>query len=112
MNEMFKKEDIKVDYLLEISNEAEKFLTRVCYDNYGALGVASDGFSLDLGDFDDTLRFGWYKVTKIYGRSPRWAVHELTAEFRNLLWEREESKKMTLAEVCEELGYKVEIVDE
>lgn len=39
-----------------------------------------------------------------------WGIHPL--EDYKLIWERKESKKMTVAEICKELGYEVEIVKE
>jgi hypothetical protein len=102
---MFKKEDIKVDYLLEIRRGIDKFLVRVCYDIYDDLGVENHHFGFDISSLDDVLTYGACVVTKIYGRAVRIHSHKLSTIGRELLWERQEPKKMVAGEILEKLGF-------
>ena len=54
-----------------------------------------------------------YDVLKIYGYAGYGSdSRKLSIQNRSFIWERqEEVKKMTVAEICKELGYKVEIVE-
>lgn len=54
-----------------------------------------------------------YDVLKIYGYAGYGSdSRKLSIQNRPFIWERqEEAKKMTVAEICKELGYKVEIVE-
>ena len=61
-------------------------------------------------DLDIVRVYGYPKVG-----SPVTALFDMTATAclsRNVIWERKEAVKMTLAQVCEKLGYDVEIVKE
>lgn len=53
-------------------------------------------------------------IFRIYGYSKfGWDSTNISIKYRPLIWERpEEVKKMTVSEICKELGYKVEIVAE
>lgn len=53
-------------------------------------------------------------IVKIYGYSKYgYMSTEISIKDRPLIWERlEEVKKMTVSEICKELGYKVEIIAE
>lgn len=53
-------------------------------------------------------------IFRIYGYSKfGWDSTNISIKYRPLIWERpKEVKKMTVAEICKELGYKVEIVAE
>lgn len=52
-------------------------------------------------------------IFRIYGYSKfGWDSTNISIKYRPLIWERpKEVKKMTVAEICKELGYKVEIVE-
>lgn len=52
-------------------------------------------------------------IMKVYGLSkyPRFAC-DRSSDGRKLIWERKETKKMTVKEICDALGYDVEIVKE
>lgn len=72
-------------------------------------------YSILFNDYDKDLKH-WnsdYDVKRIYGYSNH--IHN-TLQFdikdRTIIWERPEVKKMTVAEICKELGYKVEIIAE
>lgn len=50
-------------------------------------------------------------IMSVYGFSRFYLrVADISTDGRELLWKREETKKMTVAEVCKALGYDVEIV--
>lgn len=56
---------------------------------------------------DDNCVIKIYGYTKLGSNSRR-----LTIGNRPLIWERpKEAKKMTVSEICKELGYKIEIVE-
>lgn len=78
----------------------------LCGDDYGLL----DGWKDDL-----TISCGPRKldIMKVYGLAqyPRLA-YAREPDGRNLIWERKETKKMTVKEICDALGYDVEIVKE
>ena len=52
-------------------------------------------------------------IFRIYGYSKfGWDSTNISIKYRPLIWERpKEVKKMTVSEICKELGYKVEIVE-
>lgn len=72
---------------------------------------------LYLKSYDDNLKYRWdvtdYDIVEIYGLSynPQKSM-DISTECRYLLWKRDEVKKMTVAEIQEALGYKIEIVEE
>lgn len=55
---------------------------------------------------------GEAKIMAVYGVTWPQSLLDNSTEHRKLLWERKELKKMTVAEICEALGYDVEIVKE
>lgn len=85
-----------------------------------------DGFSfgnqiscLFIKDFNNNLQytdknFNKYDIKKIYGYAKYCYMTTLVnVNDRPLIWERpKEVKKMTVTEICKELGYKVEIIAE
>lgn len=61
-------------------------------------------------DLDIVTVYGYAKA----GSPPAYAISlsEAGCTHRRVIWERKEAVKMTLAQVCEKLGYDVEIVKE
>lgn len=53
-----------------------------------------------------------YAIQRVYGPTCNQALLDNSIADRELLWERKEPKKMTVAEICKALGYDVEIVKE
>lgn len=56
-----------------------------------------------------------YDITKVYELkcpASQYSIKERCEEYLTLVWERTEPKEMTMAELEEELGYKVKIVKE
>lgn len=57
-----------------------------------------------------------FDIIKVYaqndGKYIDSSVLKTRTEDMDLIWERKEAKKMTVSEICKELGYEVEIVKE
>lgn len=76
---------------------------------------------LSINYYDKELKFysgsknneNEYNIKRIYGYTNcPYSTTEISYNNRPLIWERkEEVKKMTVSEICKELGYKVEIVE-
>lgn len=88
----------------------------------GDLALCGDDFYSTLGCFDDNLTdriLGDLRIDAVYGYTTPSNLLDNDPELRELLWERdaeakeepeaEPVKHMTLEEVCEALGYAVEI---
>lgn len=110
---MFKKEDIKPGYLLEIEKGFEKYLAIVTYGDEGHLCYSSKHTWAPISDLSDDLYNSFLKsskVTKVYGYAPNCYAYMLDTYRRPLLWERREPKEMTVADIEKLLGYPVKIV--
>lgn len=118
-SDVFKKDDIKPGYLVQLRNGEIHIVTVVQGDETPELVLVSyiDEW-LYLNEFKNDLTIGNktdLDIVKIYGYS-KYAYNSLKFSTNNrpLLWEREESesKKLTVSEIEKELGYKIEIVPE
>lgn len=114
----FPVNEIKDGYLLEIEEDGRTYYAITAHNEDGKLGWCSEG-SKDycyVHRFTETLVHrsnDHLKIRKIYGRTVNRFLFNFSPEHRELLWERkDEPKKMTVAEVCKELGYDIEIVKE
>lgn len=94
---MYKIDDIKAGYLLEMDNG--EYYT-VNYNNRNILGIGNKNNSLreiycDLMNFDDNLYCDWrkIKINKIYGRTFNGYLDFASPKDRKLLWDRKEYKK-------------------
>lgn len=111
-NVTFTVNAIKSGYLVETRNGNRYIACR--YDNFSKILVRTNSF-LNLEFYDKKLNYNScrdFDIVKIWGLAnhPMCALKLDSAEYRNLLWERVESKKMTLSEIEAALGYPVEIV--
>lgn len=114
----FPVDEIKDGYLLEIEEDGKTYYAITAHNDDGKLGWCSE----DSKDYCYVHRFTEtlvhrsnedIKIRKIYGRAANRYLFDFSPEPRELLWERkDEPKKMTVAEVCKELGYDIEIVKE
>ncbi len=107
-----KKQDLKTGMLVQFRN-GKVFM--VINDI-----LVRDGKWISLCSFDKDLNcnsvyhdeFDIMKASKVlngYLLMPtNWNEERLN---NNLLWEREETKKMTVSEIQKELGYKIEIIE-
>lgn len=122
---MFKLEDIKAGYLLKLEKGKKVHYAAVsngscaegdagrdgslgfCAENQESYGELCE-FGVDLiNKYNNRLR-----IVAIYGYTHNRFLLDCSPKDRELLWERKEPKKMTVAEICKELGYDVEIVKE
>lgn len=120
-SDVFKKDDIKPGYLVQLRNGEISIVTVVQGDETPELVLVSyiDKW-LYLNDFNNDLTIDDkpdLDVVKIYGYS-KYAYNSLKfiTDYRPLLWERKakesEPKRLTASEIEKELGYKIEIVSE
>lgn len=83
----------------------------------GIFLITRDKEYLYLKSYDDNLKYRLgvtdFDIVEIYGLSynPQKSM-DISTECRYLLWKRDEVKKMTVAEIQEALGYKIEIVED
>lgn len=107
------KSDLKPFYLVELRNgfkyivaQSEKY--EMTLARYGAWHDLSQ-YNEDLCDCNGDSS---WDIVAVYGRT-RYACDSLSVITcdRKLLWKRKEPKKMTLKQIQEALGYKVEIVE-
>lgn len=70
-------------------------------------------FNNKITEVYKVYNFSEYNVKRIYGYSNiPYKTTRISLKDRPLIWERpKEVKKMTVSEICKELGYKVEIVE-
>ena len=106
----FGKQDLKTGMLVQFRDgDVYMFINDTFVSDEGWLSL--DGFDKDLNyAYDD--EYDIMKVSKVfegYLLMPKnWNEKTLN---NNLLWEREETKKMTVSEIQKELGYKIEIIE-
>lgn len=118
MNKNFTKDDLKVGYVVKLKNSTEPHM--VGMNNAGEMGfVDKDGGWVRLEHYDEFLADklphmgGDWSVMEVYGYTKYvYDAYKFTTGNRELLWKREEAKKMTVAEIEKALGYSVEIVAE
>jgi hypothetical protein len=120
MSKIFKKDDIKAGYLLQVKGPDKVInMTVVPTTEFGSrkagdLACCAPGkewWPVDYFTDDLTTPRGGFKVVAVYGYTdPRYLLDNDT-EHRTLLWERETAKKMTVAEIAKALGYPFEIVE-
>lgn len=117
-NKIFKLSDIEAGYLLVVKHPfGTTFNMTVLPSRSSELACCyPDGEWWPLDNFDKrTLilngRDGEFPIVEIYGKTCNRLLLSNSTEKRELLWSRpEEPKKMTVKEICEALGYEVEIV--
>lgn len=121
----FSKADLKPGYVVEM-RDGRKALILPFHDirkdkdvlilAYDSPDSYSSWDPVDDVVADDLLWIGLgtrqRDIIRVYGLSNvgGLAIYASRTESRPLLWERKETKKMTVAEVCKALGYDVEIV--
>ena len=91
-------------------------LKSMLYGDGGIFIIGDNGMHdrlLDGSYSDDLKSIGWPEldIIKVYGYTEyAYDSFRIRTEDRPLLWQREERKEMTLAEIEAELGYKIKIV--
>ena len=123
MNKNFTKADLKVGYVVKLRDGSlGMIMISGVYDNKdpGLIMIKTSGCWADIArDIDDNLCY-CYKynrrdcdIVEVYGYSTyAYCALKVSTDNRELLWKREEAKKMTVAEIEKALGYKVEVVAE
>ena len=114
-NSLKSVEDIKVGYVVELRSGS--LLMCMEYGEAGLKCFASDiSAILDINKNYTGFNFPsnyMYDVVRVYGFSQEGACAlSLSTDFRDCLYKREESKKMTIKQIEKELGYKIELVSE
>ena len=76
--------------------------------------MSSSSYNNDLTSKNNNKE---YDIIKVYAQNrgeyiDGRVLQENEIKNMNLIWERKEKKKMTVSEICKELGYDVEIVKE
>lgn len=114
------KSDLKSGNIVK-TREGEKYIVLLDTE-YGDIIVnLSNGLYLNLKKYKEDLSYERdlqrYDVVAICAfdyPGDNLIKHGLTAMTANYLWtwERKEPKKMTVSEICKELGYEVEIIKE
>jgi hypothetical protein len=127
---MFKREDIKAGYLLRCTQlkEGRTFNMTVIpcrrnmplpifFKNFiqtedGDLAACNPGKDwVPLSGFgSDLIHANTYRIDEVWGHTAPMRLMDNTTEGRERLWQRDDMKRMTLAEIEEALGYKVKIV--
>ena len=129
-NNAFNKDDLHSGYVVELRNGELRMVLRA--GRFTKILARPDGNWNYLNScWGDDLRYREYKpndrvpiprnfpdldVVRVYGLvnsvEHYCFARCINTNHRPLLWERVEAEKLTLAEVCERLGYPVEIVAE
>lgn len=105
--------EIKEGYLLVVKTKDEIHNMTVTTNSRDQLAcVTPPKHFWSLCRFDEDGHYWDSEVVAIYGRAPSKFMLDNSTADRDLLWERKETKKMTVAEICAALGYDVEIVKE
>lgn len=113
-SKIFNRDDIKAGYLLVVKNtDSGEVFNMTVVPNQAGLGCCGSAHWWPLSFFGfNTLacNFPGYEIIKVYGPTCNKYLLSNTTEDRELLWTRRKVKKMTVEEICDALGYDVEIV--
>lgn len=108
------KADLKVGYLVEDRAGNLKMVMATTKDleliyedhmTHGSFNMINDDLTSKTKEEFDIMKVWGFASFAMY------TLH-FNTENRELLWERKEKKKMTVAEIEKELGYEVEIISE
>lgn len=114
--------EIKAGYLLVVENErtGKSWNMTVLPGNRGYFEEELACTDREGGDYWPIEYFNnktlttptGIRIKAIYGVTSNRFLLDCSTDERDLLWTREEAKKMTVKEICDALGYDVEIVKE
>ena len=121
MNKNFTKADLKVGYVVKLRDGSLEMV--MMWGVFGSkdpmlISVGTSGWWTSIArDIDDNLCRQDNKrdcdIVEVYGYSLYAnCARDVSTDDRELLWKREEAKKMTVSEIEKALGYKVEVVAE
>lgn len=124
----FITEDLNSGYLVELRNGEHRILIKVNNGTKILVNPKTDAWNyLSHWNTDGTVRYGINlgagesqlsnktgAIMKVWGRVTGTLSYGLALSGcetgRSLLWQRRDPVKMTVAKICEKLGYEVEIV--
>lgn len=109
------KMELKEGMIVECRNGSRYLLRRVegkllLSSNANWLGYSYDNNFIDIGEYTKELN-GDYDIMKIYESKAHVLRDLFNDKYLTCIWERKKSKKMTLAQISEALGYEVEVID-
>lgn len=105
--------ELKVGYVLELEERTDGVSFVMILPNQSEeLVISGPKEWFPLKCFDDNLEYMDTRVLKVYGYSYNSQAYNLSSIGRELLWERTLPKRLTKAQIEQELGYPIEIVDE
>ena len=110
-----KKSDLKTGMVVETRN-GEKYLVMLEPDCGGRELINFSRGYMSLSSYNDELMleksYEELDIMKVYsvGISISWLLSDKKSMKFKLIWERNEPKEMTIAEIEKELGYKIKIV--
>ena len=107
---MFTKDDLRTGMVVEIRNGYKYVI--MLNSKLGDIFIMKSGAFMYVADYTNNLKYqdnSEYDIMKVFGSSLH-NLLEITVE--NLLWERNETRKVNMKEVCEQFGEEVEITKE
>ena len=110
-------EDIKSGYVVKLRNGKLLMCMRYEQKNFLKVFVTKSGVPfVDVSKHYDGLKSNIHKnkdIVEVYGlsRNP-FICMDISTDYRPLLYQEEKPKKMTISEIEEKLGYKIEVVSE
>lgn len=117
MNNIFTKNDLYSGQLVITRNGRKYIITKTedgCLVGIGETPYSYYAIECNCNEDLTNIHLDISDIMKVYGRPKKaWECQLLNIwniEYRDLLWERDTIKEMTLSEVCEALGYEVKIV--
>lgn len=111
LNFEFTKSDLKDGMVVEYRNGDRRLVLGECFVGYDYCSHFNEWYDDNLINNNNASQ---RDVCKVYKSSPELMKQCFDDDYLALIWERPEepAKKMTVAEIEKELGYKVEIVSE
>lgn len=108
----FTKDDLKVGMLVMFRNEWRRIVMPETMGDLYLMGC-TEAYSLD--NYSDDLKCNSnndYDIIGVYSLPVGYVVDVdiYDLEYRDLIWKRNEPKKLTVEDIEELLGYKIEIV--
>lgn len=110
-------EDIKSGYVVKLRNGKLLMCMRYEQKNFLKAFVAKSGVPfVDVAKHYDGLKSIVHKnkdIIEVYGLSSNpFTCMDISTDYRPLLYQEEKPMKMTISEIEEKLGYKIEVVSE
>ena len=105
--------DLKFGYVVELRDGT---FGMIAESQDRPIIIDKDKVYIPLINYKDNFENKYNKgidIMKVYGYNfYECFALKISKDDRELLWERKEKRKMTVSEICKELGYDVEIIKE